>query len=47
MKDPIFDSWKGMQQVSKDADIMNNFTITRAEYEEYGSHYLKENPFRI
>jgi len=44
-KDPIFDTWRGMQTFGKRKDNIVKYGVTKAEYEENGSLYYKPNQF--
>ncbi|KAI8988523.1 hypothetical protein BDF20DRAFT_337377 [Mycotypha africana] len=41
-QDPILDAWKGAAMFAQDAS-KEQFFITKKEYEEYGSDYIKEH----
>lgn len=41
-KDPIADSWRGMQKWAQSTESQSNY-ITRQEYDEYGAEYIKEH----
>ena len=40
---PSLDSWKGMAKLANNSEEFKNSFITRKEYEEYGTEYLKEH----
>lgn len=42
--DPLSDAWRGMAKWST-TDEFNQMAVTKAEYEEMGSEYIKENRF--
>lgn len=41
-KDPLLDAWKGAAMFAQDEEKKQYF-ITKQEYEEYGSDYIKEH----
>lgn len=41
-RDPIGDSWRGMQKWAASPESQNSY-VSRQEYEEYGAEYIKEH----
>jgi actin-related protein 5 len=41
-KDPVLDAWRGAAMFAEDETKTKHF-ITKQEYEEYGSDYIKEH----
>lgn len=41
-KDPLLDAWKGAAMFGRDESKRQHF-VTRQDYEEYGSDYIKEH----
>jgi actin-related protein 5 len=42
LDDPILDAWKGARKFAISPD-RSRYSITKAEYDEYGGEYLKEH----
>lgn len=41
-KDPLLDAWRGAAMFGRD-DTKKQYFVTREEYDEYGSDYIKEH----
>lgn len=41
-QNPVLDSWYGARRWALQSDL-EKFSVTRADYEEYGGEYLKEH----
>jgi actin-related protein len=42
LDDPVLDAWKGARKFAISPD-RSRYSITKAEYDEYGGEYLKEH----
>lgn len=38
--DPIVSTWNGGAELAKDVDLLSSMSVTKQEYEEYGSSYV-------